>query len=345
MNTVMQKSLMNFKTLPSLPGVAIQILELCEKKDLDLSKMADLIGKDPALSARVLRIVNSPYYALSRQVSTLEHAVSLLGSHVVRTVALSFSIVRGLRDESGASALSGFWRRSLISGVAARCLGQWAKLPDQEVLFLAAMLQDIGMLALRAASPEQYEDLLVGAKNDHLRLEELERANLGAGHAEVGARLAQHWHLPETFEVSLRSSHDFDQEEISAELLPVVQVVALSGLFADIWMVEDPVAATQLAGAAAQEMLSMEEEDVQSLLITMAEALPEVSVLFEINLGDSDSLNEILERAKEALVTASVLTVQHAQKVQRAANRLASDVQLAAEQLTSHLEDSKNPLE
>ncbi len=345
MNAQMQASLKNCKTLPTLPGVAIQILELCQQEDLNLSRMADLIGKDPALSAKVLQIVNSPYYALSRQVATLDHAVSLLGIHAVRTVALSFSIMRGLlRDEASGSGLSCFWRRALISGVAARCLGQ----SNQEVLFLAAMLQDIGMLALRAVLPGQYEKLLAGSENDHLRLEELEKEELGVDHAEVGGWLVQHWHLPEIFEFSLRGSHDPDPDQVPSELLPIVQIVALSGLFADIWIIEDPVVATQYAGAAAKKMLGMEQEDVRGLVMAISEALPEISVLFEIDLGDSDSLDEILERAKEALMTAGVLTAQHAQDIQKAADKATSDKLnsdvIWVKELTTDDEDSTEPL-
>lgn len=257
MDTEMQVRFANCKTLPTLPGVAIQILDLCEQEDVDFSRLAGVIAQDPALSARVLQIVNSPYYALPRRVATLDHAAVLLGAHAVRTVALGFSIVKGLRqDGTPDSDLSTFWRRALIAGVAARQLGQWAKTPDQEVLFLAALLQDIGMLALRSVFPSQYEEILIRSEGDHLRLIDIEKAELGTDHAEISGWLVAQWQLPKIFEVSLRGSHD--PNEVASKLLLPVQIVALSGLFADIWIIEDAIAAGKYAATSAREMLNME---------------------------------------------------------------------------------------
>ena len=215
--------------------MAIKILDLCERADLDFSQLADVVSQDPALSARVLKIVNSPYYALPRRVTSLDHAAVLLGAHALRTVALSFSIVNGLRqDGTRDSDLSTFWRRSLIAGAAARQLALWARLPDQEVLFLAALLQDIGMLALREAFPKRYEKILTRSEADHLSLIGIERSEMGIDPAEVSGWLVQQWRLPWIFEASLRGSHDPDEVEVESALLPAVQVVALSGWLADI---------------------------------------------------------------------------------------------------------------
>ena len=175
MDSQILENLKACKSLPTLPGVAIQILALCQREEPDLPKLAQVIGQDPALSVRLLKIVNSPYFAVPRQVARLDHAVALLGVDAVRTLALTFSIVKSLRRNSTEGAdLSRFWRRSLISGVAARQLGQWANLPDPEALFLAALLQDIGILALKTAFPRKYNPLLTRSQGDHLALIELE---------------------------------------------------------------------------------------------------------------------------------------------------------------------------
>ena len=136
MNPEVLERLENCSSLPTLPGVALQILELCEREDVVMSEMAATIGQDPALSARVLQIVNSASYGLQRQVETLDHALALLGVNAVRTVALSFSMVSGLhKTDNQGFDLSVFWCRSLIAGVASRSLAEWAELHNQEALF------------------------------------------------------------------------------------------------------------------------------------------------------------------------------------------------------------------
>ena len=328
--------------LPTLPGVAVQIIQLCQDPDADLHRMAETISLDPALSAAILRIVNSAYYGLSREIATLDHAVRLLGIDRVRTLALSFSIFGTLRQRhKGAGRLTTFWRRSLISGVAARSLVRWAKTSDEgvliesemlqgngapaledEVLFLAGLLQDIGILVLREAFGEEYEEIFAQSGDDHLRLIELEKEQLGADHGEVGAWMARQWRLPEIFEFSLRGSHQPHQIEVSPELRITLRIVALSGLLADIWVMEDPTMATQYAMANATEMLDMDDEAVRNLLRTIADSLPETSNLFKIDVGDTDALNRILEQAQSALMEAEIQEVHESENIRLAAAQL-----------------------
>ena len=131
-----------------MPAVAIQILDLCQKDEPDMSEIAKLIGSDPALSAKILRLTNSPVYGLKCQVRTVSHAICLLGLSAVRPLALSFSLVKGLQARDR-KALTWFWKRSLLSAVAARELAAATNYRLAEEAFLGALLQDIGVLAMR----------------------------------------------------------------------------------------------------------------------------------------------------------------------------------------------------
>ena len=325
MNPEVLERLEKCKSLPTLPGVAVQILELCEKEDVVMAEMATTIGQDPALSARVLQIVNSAGYGLQRQVETLDHALALLGINAVRTVALSFSMVRGLRKtDSQGFDLSKFWCRSLIAGVAAKNLSQWAKLLNEDALFLGSLLQDIGMMALGSAFPQPYQTLITESGGDHQRIAELEKKEFGGDHAEVSSWLAQHWNLPKLFELCLRGSHDPSDSDAEPELLPSVKIVAVSGLIADIWAGGNPTTSTKRARDAASGMLDIDDQSFQDILGSVASLLPQISSLFEINIGDPDSINEILERAKESLVRVSMASIENAQLVQSNADQLES---------------------
>jgi hypothetical protein len=184
------------------------------------------------------------------------------------------------------------------------------------------LLQDIGILALRTAFPRKYNPLLARSQGDHLALIELEQAELGTAHAEVGGWLAQVWQLPGIYEISLRGSHDPDQANVYGDLLTFVQTVAVAGLLAEIWLIEDPTAAMLHAGSKAEQMLQMEAEDVQSAVTEISQALPETSALFEIDLGDTQALNDILEQAQSALLTTITEAVEQTQRVPLAADKL-----------------------
>src|SRR4051794_32914603 len=167
-------------SLPSLPAVALQVLRLCQRDNLDLAQNAKVITNDPALSAKMLRLVSSPTYGLGQQVRTVSHALELLGVNAVRTLALSFSLVSDLRKTRHAGInLSAYWKRSVLSAVAARELAVGAGMAQvKEEAFLAGLLQDIGELALARVTPDKYAPLCARAGDDHVVLQVLETSEL-----------------------------------------------------------------------------------------------------------------------------------------------------------------------
>ncbi len=325
MNPFVQERLKNCQTLPSLPGVAVQILQLCEGEHPDLTRMTQVISQDPALTVHVLKLVNSPFYGLRREVHTISHALSLLGANSVRTLALSFSLVQGLRrDDSEGSELPNYWRRSLTCGVASRVLGEWAQMPQKEELFLVSLLQDVGMLALREAFPESYTKLVNDSGGNHETLLELEREEFECDHGEVSSWLARQWHLPEIFELALRFSHDPDPARVPQGSREFIKFVALSALISDIFMGEDTVGATNRAKDAVSESTQMSGEDFQTILTRIAETQQEISNVFQINLGSAEATKSILDQANQALATLSMETVRYAYEASVKAEGLAS---------------------
>ncbi len=121
MQPAIRERLEKCSNLPSLPAVALQVLKLCQGEDLDLGQIAKVITNDPALSAKMLRLVNSPSYGLRQQVKTISHALALLGVNAVRTLALSFSLASDLRRKTQPGLdLTIYWKRSALSAVAGR---------------------------------------------------------------------------------------------------------------------------------------------------------------------------------------------------------------------------------
>src|SRR3954466_1757092 len=182
--------------LPSLPAIALQVLQLAQREDVDISEIARVICKDPALSGKILKTVNSSFYGRAQAVSTISHALVILGLQSVKSLVLGFTLVKSL----GANRGKGFkhlhyWRRSIYAATAARSAAAKLLLVQQEEAFLAALLQDIGMLVLDQVLGEQYNAVCAKAAT-HDELAAVEQAELGLNHADAGGILAQQGERP-----------------------------------------------------------------------------------------------------------------------------------------------------
>ena len=335
MQPAIRERLEKCSSLPSLPAVAIQVLRLCQSEDLDLAQIAKVITNDPALSAKMLRLVNSPSYGLRQQVRTVSHALALLGVNAVRTLALSFSLASDLRrSRQPGIDLNIYWKRSALSAVAARELAATVGLTgNKEEAFLAGLLQDIGRLALARVAPELYAPLSERAGGDHVVLEMLERGELGADHAEVGEWLTSNWNLPAPLCLAVGHSHGTTPPAgTSPEVSLLARVVAISGLLADVWVREDAQAAVVLAREQAVALLALGPPKLDEVLARMAAAMPDVSSLFDIDLGTPDQINAVLDEAQETLLMVSLGTSRQVATARQALDTLEAKTRALEEE-------------
>lgn len=301
-----------------MPAVAIQILDLCQRDEPDIAEIAKLISSDPALSAKILRLTNSPMYGLKCEIRTVSHAICVLGLSAVRPLALSFSLVKGLQDKDK-KALTWFWRRSLLSAVAARELSSATGYRLSEEAFMGALLQDIGVLALRQLAGMEYATL-ARAGTRHQILVEGEVALFGEDHAGLGAWLAERWRLPTTLCTAIAFSHSPDKipADVHPDIANLIRLVAVSGEVADLWIEQDPALAMKTLRHSTSQLLQIDDEKLDTTLERIAIRAEEVASYFDIELGSAEELSGILEQAKETLLILAI-----------AANRQASDAKQA----------------
>lgn len=321
-----REQLKQCKTLPTLPGVAVELVNQFRSSEVNLEETSRIIQRDPALTATVLKFVNSPCYGVRKEIKSVTHAIALLGLNAVRTIALSFSLVRGLRgsDKDGFD-YTRYWQRSILTGVAARAMGSVKELLELDHLFLAGLLQDIGMLALQELMPEVYGGICHRAGGDHTKQFELEKELLGTDHTEVGAWLAEMWHLPEVYALEIRGSHDPESVKTSGELEPVLQCISLSGWLAEIWLDQSASLIYLKSRAWMQLMGGMGEEDLKSVAAEMKEYLADFASLFEIEVGDRESADELLLEARDQLTAISLEHVQATRQVELEREQLAHE--------------------
>lgn len=200
----------NIHRLPSLPAVVNELILALSNEGLSVDELAHGIEKDQALSARALRVANSPFYGMQKSVSSIHDAIVVLGfravSSLVTTAALTdfFSgTTRTWFDQST------FWRHSLGAAVCSRKLAGKAGL-DPEIGFTAGLLHDIGRLLLVVCCPEQYEAVLAHRNEHDDYLLTVERDLLGVTHAQAGEALARHWNFSPDIVAAVANHHQPD---------------------------------------------------------------------------------------------------------------------------------------
>jgi HD-like signal output (HDOD) protein/GGDEF domain-containing protein len=181
----------------SLPVVAIQVLQLTNNLQVDPRAIKECIENDPALTSKILRVVNSSLFGLSREVSDLNQAIALLGTKPLKLLVLGFSLPNSLFASVESEILSHYWRHALTKAVAGREISEifW-NMPGDEA-FIAGLLQDLGLLLLIQQVGEPYVLLLKKVWADGKDMSALEFESMGFDHTELSTKLLAHWGLPE----------------------------------------------------------------------------------------------------------------------------------------------------
>ena len=150
MNESALDRIMSSPDLPTLPAVAVEVLEMTARKDVELADIARVVEYDPAIATRILRTVNSSYYGLSRRIGSVRQALAYLGMEAVKGLLLGFSLVRSIKGDDDVITFDflDYWRRSIFSAAAARRIAVATKSADPEEAFVAALVQDIGSVAM-----------------------------------------------------------------------------------------------------------------------------------------------------------------------------------------------------
>lgn len=311
MNHKIESALRWCPALPTLSGVAVRIVSLARDPDVELTQIAAVLANDPALATKTLRVANSSLYGRSRQAQNLRQAITILGLNATVTLALGFSLTACLRDARDTQLdLDQYWRRALLSALAARLLGAELEMRSLEELFLGGLLQDMGILALDAALPGEYATLVSGF-TDHDALVIREHEALDVDHRHAGAWLMREWGVPEYLSMAALSSHDTGHRGMPEDIAPFAGCVAVSGRIADIYLHEDTTFATAKAVDVAASCLGLSSQALSGVLVKMAESLPEIETLFERPVLSATQAIGLTDQARE-LLTSRNLQLLHA---------------------------------
>lgn len=194
--------------LPPAPRILPQLLFLLNQTDIDSSKVVDLIAFDPALTAKVLQVCNSAYFGSAVPASDIQEAVTRLGFQQVYRIVAAVSGARALSPpQKGYGIAEGeLWRHSVTTAIAAQLMAKELN-EEQNVIFTAALLHDIGKIILANALEHIYAKIVEETERHQSALLETEKKLLGVEHAEIGGRLLARWKFPTDLIAAVQHHH------------------------------------------------------------------------------------------------------------------------------------------
>lgn len=228
MNTIVNLDdvLAKLHQLPVIPVVVQEVISSFSDADLDSTVLAHKIEQDQGLTAKILRVVNSAFYGLSRSVSSIHEAVVVMGFNSVRSLVLSTGFVKAFAvAEASEFDRHAYWRRSFRVAAYAKALAKCLR-HDQDMAFTAGMFHDIGLLVLDTCMQAQFAGVLEQQNRSGENLLTLERAVLGFDHAQIGAEVAKRWNFPPSIEHAIRYCHTPDHVPFE----PVTGIVYVAAL-------------------------------------------------------------------------------------------------------------------
>jgi HD-like signal output (HDOD) protein len=280
--------------LPILPDVAVRIIDMSNDRELYAAKISEVIANDPVLSARLLQVSNSSIFPFRREITNLNQALAILGIQLTMSIAIGFAIIDMMRScESKDSDFNhdAFWRKSVLGAIAAIEMRSELNGVEQGDLFVTALMQDVGMIALETFEGQKYTQLVNGARS-HLDLLELERRMFGVDHAEIGATILERWRLPAIHINAVRNSHYLLEAKSITELTELEYAVALSGMLAEQWINES--SNQQALDDAIQRALErIGDQGYKNIINKTMDAVPDANELFKMSLLSPEQLSNI----------------------------------------------------
>jgi HD-like signal output (HDOD) protein len=184
--------------LPALPSIAMEVVEMVDNPKTSASQLGKIISTDQALTAKVLKIANSPFYGFPKKISTIDFAIIVLGFDALKEIVISISLVSSLQKKSDNYFDSkAFWDHSIATGVIARKLARDLGYRVSGEVFVGGLLHDMGISVMHRYFNNEYKRIVDISRESDLTFMEAEESVLGVTHADIGSWLAERWNLPD----------------------------------------------------------------------------------------------------------------------------------------------------
>lgn len=259
--------------LPALPHVVGKIIQLTEDPDATAQDINKVLNQDQGMTAKVLRLANSAFYGFPRRISSVTDATIFLGFKTVRGIVMAASVSDLLSKEmEGYTLAQGeLWRHSQSVAMASRFVAQHAKVTGVDAAYTAGLLHDIGKVILNTYMKEAYHEVIEKVANDDIPFMQAEEIVLGFNHAQVGARVAEKWNLPEDLVEAIAYHHQPEQAAKNQKLTAIVHISDAVCLMMGIGIGIDGM--LYPLSSEALQLLDLDELAIDQIISKMADLL------------------------------------------------------------------------
>jgi putative nucleotidyltransferase with HDIG domain len=213
------------KDIPTLPVIYKELFRMMQDPDISVPEIAEVITKDQSLSVRILHLVNSAFYGYSKEIKTISRAVVILGFQAVRSAALAISVFDYFQDEESQNIdLTKFWEHSIAVATISKVLAEAARINQQEEAFIVGLLHDVGKLIEKRYFPEDFNEIITVAQEQHLSWMETEKALFQINHATIGKVVFRSWDFPASVVDAVHFHHNPESSSKYPQLAALVHI-------------------------------------------------------------------------------------------------------------------------
>lgn len=273
MNKELETAIMTAADLPTIPVVAIKVMQLIESETATAEELAKIVASDPAVAARVLKISNSSFYGCQRQIQTLSSAIVILGFSTLRSLVVAASVKQVYRPYGLTEKM--LWEHSFAAGLAAKMIAADTRATNEEEAFLAGLFHDIGKIIMNTLDRKKFQEVMQHCYNEGISFEEAERSVYPFGHDEVGSYVIKKWNFPEMLIGSTMQHHRLQFSETDdPALVRLTAVTALADLFCHKLGIgfRSPDESIDLAASVPAQMLKLPPQRVERLVEAFSDA-------------------------------------------------------------------------
>lgn len=292
--------------IPSMPQVAARFLEIVQDPEFDYDEVVEVLSTDPGTASELLRLANSPLFGVTRKITSLTQALTLLGLKRVRSLVLGRYIVDSIEHKGTVSIdTSYYWRRSLTTAVLAAQFADPLEPQLREEAFISGLLADIGVVVLDEALPDQYHPIAERYRpHGSVDLSETEVQAIGVSHGQVSAMILEHWRLPDVVCLAVRDhalAPSTDGMPNKNKLAPIVGAADRIGKY----LCETPNQIEQVIDFCRQSMASigLEPSVLGKLLAEIEPQITDFASVLKVDVISSKVYALIAQKLQEELST------------------------------------------
>jgi len=287
----LQRLLEDASRIPAAPGIAIELARSCDDPDVTIDHLVDILKCDPSLTAKVLRMANSAYFASRREIADLTEAVVRLGLRRVQIIALALCVMEATSgaDASGGFNYAYFWNHALVTATFADMAAATLRMPLAPEAMVCGLLQDIGVLVIQTGMPAEYRDVLAMQARDDIDLHVAETRKLGFNHTEAGETMLRRWHLPDLVCRIIRHHHEPQAlKATSSDAFRLAAICYLGAMVAKFLTSESrrPRLLTQ-AAEQGRELLGLDHESLKAILARVRMRIEATADMFDMRLDET----------------------------------------------------------